>query len=305
MDPKLAEIYGTNQQTEADLEKLAAAELAEGLANDEELTTEGMTEEELEAVAQDVLNASGEEGEQEGGDIDGQEKTSAAEEAQEKLAEADYLGRVMAHAYVNELNGIQGEMEKEAGMTGGQRSAYAAKQTAKKVGGKVGDFLGKVKDIATAKQAREGFSAAKKSKDIGGKAMAMGQKGALSEKGKKRAGELAAKNLGEGKEHMKSGLKGAAKTVGLYGGGAAALYGGKKALEKKSSALDTLVEARALEILQASGIDPDALTEVDGQEKVSDPREALAGAVEERAWALLGQYGVVPNEEQGEEQNEE
>jgi hypothetical protein len=293
MDPKLAEIYGTNQQNEADLEKLAAAELAEGLANDDQLDTDGLSEDELEAVAQDVLNASGEESNEE---VE-QEKTSAAEEAQEKLAEADYLGRVMAHAYVKELRDIEGSMEKEAGMTSGARAMQSAKGTAGKAAGKVGGFLSKVKDVATGKQAREGFSAASKSKATGNAAKAMGEKSVMSPKGKERAGAMAAKHLGEGKEHMKSGLKGMAKTVGLYGGAAATAYGAKKALEKKSSALETLVEARAMEILQASGIDPNELTETEGQEKVSDPREALAGAVEERAWALLGQYGVVPSEQ--------
>lgn len=290
MDPKLAAIYGTNQETDADLEKLAAAELAEGLANDDEVDTDGLTEEELEAVAQDVLNASSEEGEEEGGNIDGeQEKTSAAEEAQEKLAEADYLGRVMAHSYHNEMQKIAAaEQEKTAGMTSGQRAAQAVKSK----GGKV---LGALKDIATGKQAREGFAAAKKSTSTAEAAKNMASKSIMSPKGKERAGAAIGKHMGEAAESKKKGMKGLAKTVGLYGGGAAVAGGAAAAMKKKqSSALDTLVEQRAMEILQASGIDPAELEEVDGQEKVSDPREALASAVDERAWALLGQYGVVP-----------
>lgn len=298
MDPKLAAIYGTNQETDADLEKLAAAELAEGLANDDEVDTEGLTEEELEAVAQDVLNASSEEGTEEGGNIDGeQEKTSAAEQAQEKLAEADYLGRVMAHSYHQELQKIAAaEQEKTAGMTSGQR----AMQSAKGVGGKVGGFLSKVKDVATGKEAREGFAAAKKSKSTADAAKNMASKSIMSAKGKERAGAAIGKHMGEADAAKKKGMKGLGKTVALYGGGAAAAGGAAAMKKKQSSALDTLVEQRAMEILEASGIDPAQLEEVEGQEKVSDPREALASAVDERAWALLGQYGVVPAE--GEEQ---
>lgn len=295
MDPKLAAIYGTNQETDADLEKLAAAELAEGLANDDEVDTEGLTEEELEAVAQDVLNASSEEGTEEGGNIDGeQEKTSAAEEAQEKLAEADYLGRVMAHSYHQELQKIAAaEQEKTAGMTGGQRAAQAVKSK----GGKV---LGALKDIATGKEAREGFAAAKKSKGTADAAKNMASKSIMSAKGKERAGAAIGKHMGDAEAAKKKGMKGLGKTVGLYGGAAAAAGGAAAMKKKQSSALDTLVEQRAMEILEASGIDPAELEEVEGQEKVSDPREALASAVDERAWALLGQYGVVPAE--GEEQ---
>lgn len=296
MDPKLAEIYGTNQQTDADLEKLAAAELAEGLSNEEQLDTDGLSEEELEAVAQEVLNASGEEGEEgeEGGNIDGQEKTSAdaGEEAQEKLAEADYLGRVMAHSYVKELR----EIEKTAGMTSGARVL----QKVKSQGGKVMKAVG---DLASGKQAREGFAAAKKSKGTAEAAKGMAQKSIMSPKGREAAGKMIGKHEGAAAAAKKSGMKGLAKTVGLYSGAGAAAYGGKKALSKESSALDTLVQQRAQAILEESGIDPNSLqaTEAqqeEGQEKVSDPREALAAAVEQKAWELLGQYGVVPAEQE-------
>jgi hypothetical protein len=161
MDPKLAEIYGTN---DADLEKLAAAELAEGLANDEQLDTDGMTEEDLEAIAQDVLSASAE-GEEEAEAAEGeaapeQEKTSAAE-AQEKLAEADYLGRVMAHSYVNELR----ELEKTAGPL-----MSRINQAGRAVSGAV---KGQVKDVAQGfknlgHEARHPIQAAKGVKEMVG-----------------------------------------------------------------------------------------------------------------------------------------
>jgi hypothetical protein len=280
MDPKLAEIYGTNQTTEADIEKLAAAELATQLAGDDEINTEAMTEEDLEAIAQQVLAPAEEEQQGE----DGQEKTSAEEEAQEKVAEADYLGRVMAHSYVQELN----EIEKTAG--------------AKEVAGKV---LGAVKKYH-AGAAEDVKGAVKGVKSITGKS------------GGVRDFDLGAKG------RVISGAKGAAKflphaaAATAAGVGAKKAFGGKKGKEKKSaaegeqelSAVDTLVLARANEILQASGIDPESLKPVEQeQEKVSadetvDPREVLANEVEQRAWNLLGQYGVTPAEQEPEQQKE-
>jgi len=272
MDPKLAEIYGTNQ--EADLEKLAAAELAEGLANDDQLDTDGMTEEELEAVAQEVLNASaeGDEGGEEGGNIDGeQEKVSAAEEAQEKLAEADYLGRVMAHSYVNELRNIEKTASDGIGDQG-----VASKQTKME---KVKEMGGKAKEVAKAAPGQVGR--ALRGSGAGGMKGALGM-GA----GGKRAAQVWA---------ARAGATGLAAAAGLK---AKKMMKKEEHQEKQSSALDTLVEARAQEILAASGIDPAELTQVEGQEKVSDPREALASAVDERAWALLGQFGVVPADQE-------
>jgi hypothetical protein len=247
MDPKLAEIYGTNQVSEADVEKLAAAELATKLAGDESATQEqaDMSDEDLEAIAQKVLAAPAEqETEQETqGDPDG--------EAQEKIAEADYLGRVMAHAYVNELKQIEktsgwGDMPQKMLGSGGKSGA------ARRAAGKV---MGRVRDIAKNHTG----------KAVGGAAAASGA-----------AGFAAGRASKKGKE-KKSGA------------------------ENQMSALDTLTLMRANEILEASGIDPNSLTKVEEpaqeQEKTSAPadeRQVLANAVEERAWALLAQYGVEP-----------
>lgn len=283
MDPKLAAIYGTNQNTDADLEKLAAAELAEGLANDDEVDTDGLTEEELEAVAQDVLNASAE-GEEEGGNIDGeQEKTSAA---QEKLAEADYLGRVMAHSYNQEMQKIA-----KRSLTAGEGIAEFEAGRAKH------DKMGKEGPSMGAKAENMARGLGKKVKDY--------HSGAVGDIKNAIKGSVDAVGKHGGKREMALGMKGrafhaargAAKFAPHAAGALALGYGAKKMMDKKSSAMDTLVEQRAMAILEASGIDPAELEQVEGQEKVSDPREALASAVDERAWALLGQYGVVPSEE--------
>ena len=281
MDPKLAEIYGTNQ--DADLEKLAAAELAEGLANDDQLDTDGLSEDDLEAIAQDVLN--GEDGVEASGD-----------EGEEKLAEADYLGRVMAHSYVNELRSI----EKEAsGREPTPEELKKAKSFGKAVSQSRAENAHMSQGPSFGAKAYNKYDSAKKTVGKGAdKVEGFGRKGtdAVGKAAKWVAESKAGKAVGKGA--VATG-KHIARNRGKYaiGGTAAALGGAAYGLSKKSSAMDTLVEARAQQILAESGIDADELELLDGQEKVSDPREALNSAVDERAWSLLSQYGVVPNEE--------
>lgn len=148
MDPQLAAIYGNNIDGE-DTEKLAAAELAEKLAADGDAEVE-YTEEQIQELAAAALGEETEEEEQQAAGEETEEgaavtepeeaeKTSAAEEAKEKIAEADYLGRVMAHAYTNELRKIAAEQEKTAGKVGD--FAKGVKDRVKSPDSKVGSFL--------------------------------------------------------------------------------------------------------------------------------------------------------------------
>jgi hypothetical protein len=222
MDAKFAEIYGTNQPSEADVEKLAAAELAEKLAGNEEADIAEMSDEQIESLAAQVLaQQSGQEA----------EEPAAEDEAQEKVAEADYLGRVMAHAYVNELRNIEKTAE-EAAPAAEAPAAEAPKSRFQKVK----EHLGK-----------------HKKKYIGG-AVA--------------AGTLAA------------GAKFGPKAVGAM----------KARFQKKSSALDALAEQRAMEILEANGIDINSLG-AETKTSSSNEAEVLAGAVDQRAWEMLQELG--------------
>lgn len=266
MDQTLAAIYGTAQVTEEDVEKTAAAELAEKLAAGEEID-----EETLEALANEVLAAEGEEtaaaveepaaeeaveaaaeGSEEAAVEEPAEKTAEAEETEEvseeqqKIAEADYLGRVMAHAYAQESR----EIEKQAGLS----SRNAARLTkagmlTRDAAGKVGAHLSKHKNkYQTAGAAAVGVTA-----------------GAALKKGKAAKGK-----------------------------------------EKKSSALETLMEARAAEILQENGIDPAILSqepEKQADAETVNPYDTLASKVEEGAWELLKSRGLV--EESVEETTQE
>lgn len=112
MDAYLANIYGTGAPSDS-LEKTAQAELLHKLAEEEGIDLSELDEEQLGALADQVVadntadpNAGGVEPAG-GGEAGGEE--AAEEEAQAKFAEADFLGRVMAHSYTQELNKIAEE----------------------------------------------------------------------------------------------------------------------------------------------------------------------------------------------------
>lgn len=265
MDPRLAEIYGTNADTEQtqDTEKVAAAQLAEKLAGEDSLNLENMSGEDLEALAQEVLAADGateatEEKNEESDESEESEETTD-KEASEKLAEADYLGRVMAHSYVQELKNIEKSAASYGGMYG------EGKKSGKK---KLKDMASKAKGAVS-----EGMDRAK-------------AVGAITAA---KASNLAAKHPGKAKA-----------LAGLGAAGAGALAA-KKMMSKKSSALDTLAAQRALEILEANGIDPDAVDEQE-EKTASNPADVLAAAVEARAVELLKERGF---EFESEEASEE
>lgn len=103
MDEWLSQVYGTGQST--DIEKTAQNMMLQKLAEEEGIDLSGLDDAELDALAQAVAAeeggefAEGGEGVEEGGE----------EELQAKFAEADFLGRVMAHAYTQELQKIAQE----------------------------------------------------------------------------------------------------------------------------------------------------------------------------------------------------
>ena len=107
MDDYLANIYGTGATSES-LEKTAQADLLMKLAEEEGIDLSGLDEEQLGALADQVISDDEGAGEEGGGE---EAEVEAEEEAQAKFAEADFLGRVMAHSYTQELNKIAAEGE--------------------------------------------------------------------------------------------------------------------------------------------------------------------------------------------------
>lgn len=288
MNELLAEMYGTRETIGAvdgsDVEKLAEAEVL-----NEVLASEGVDVDDLDGgsilkVAHELFGddsalikaAAEEEDDDDDDDEDDDEKTSQA-----KLAEADFLGRVMAHSFVNE----QSELEKEAkGLssigTGIKDLASSAHKGVGRLGGRLGKALGGEKHF---KELASGASKAQKTKML---------KQMRSGRGKMSPAEIQSFMKGKGTDAKgfrramrEAGVKKVKGRRSLYGygalGGGAALaggagYGGYKAMSKKSSALDELAEQRAYEIL----------SEAQGEEK-------LASAVEQRAYEMLAEAGYL------------
>lgn len=240
MDEQLAAIYGTGQMDEEDLVKTASAELLVKLAEEEGVDLDEFSDEE---IAEMITNLEG------GGEVE--------EDGSEKVAEADYLGRVMAHSMVQEL----GEIEKEAGWT--RDKARAAWEGVKGGASAVGKFI---KDRPKAyREARSQL------------------KGTLS-KGTPFKERL--KNIGRA-----GGIVAPEAGVAALGAGGtyAALRG--KGKKKKASALSKLAEDRAYQILAENGwVDDEGnvFAPQNGQTKVASQ---LDYAVEAEALQMLEEAG--------------
>ena len=110
MNEILAQIYGTASATEEPIEKTAEAALLDEL--EKVATAEGidlgeLSDEDIVEILQEAMNDGETEKTAEEGDAD-------TDEDQVKLAQADFLGRAMAHAFYNELSQIGSEVEKTA-----------------------------------------------------------------------------------------------------------------------------------------------------------------------------------------------
>jgi hypothetical protein len=234
MDQWLAQIYGTGGAE--DIEKTAQHHLLQKLAEEEGLDLSGLSEDDLNALASEVL------GDEDQGQEEGQEEVQEVEaapeeapyeeaaqevliakEAEAKFEEADFLGRVMAHAYTQELSKIAAAQEKTAGRFG------AAVDTAR---GAVRGALSKVKS---------------KAQSAGGHVKAHTSSGSSSK--------------------VRKGMDYVGKRRGRFaaGAGVAAGYG----MGKEASAFNKLAEMQAMEMLNAAGIDPSA-----GQQEQAQPQQA-------------------------------
>jgi len=221
MDRSLADFYKTQENlgvlsggyTGEDLQKQAAAEFLVKLAAEEGVDLNTLSDTEVGSLLAEV----------ESGMI-GQTKTAAAEETemQEKLAESDFLGRAMAHAYVDELAAI----EKQAGVVDKGKAAVKA----------VGGFL-----KGQAKNVKEGVTGITREKVRG-----PGWEGIHS----------LPLNL---KERAKKLLPAAATATGL-GAGAVALHHALKEKEAKSSnaQFEQAAMQRAQEMLAEAGYEKQA-----------------------------------------------
>lgn len=199
MDEQLAAIYGTGQVEEDDLEKTAAAELLVKLAEEQGVDLNDFSDAEVGEMLDDLYN-------------NGIEHTAE----NEKVAEADYLGRVMAHSMVQELNNI----EKEAG-----------------------NKFTKVEKLLQSKPA----------KWLKGRPEALRQAGRHAAMAAKGTDPWNVQVKGMRGFHAGKALKGAAPELAAAGTLAAGTAAALKGKKKKASAFETLAEQRAYELAQEAG----------------------------------------------------
>jgi len=171
---------------------------------------------------------------QQGGQADMLQK-----EAQAKFEEADFLGRVMAHAYHQELTKIAAE-----------ESAEAKPDAFRRAGGWIGD------------KAKAGYGHASAAGKRYVELLSGGAKGEAGAMAGRRAGNKAILSNIFGKGGMRGeALKSLGARVGTAGGLAAAGYGLHRAFKKSPEtektagevALEKLAEMRAMEILRQNG----------------------------------------------------
>jgi hypothetical protein len=112
MDPVLSELYGTlrniaPEPSQEELQKTAALELLQKIAEDNGIDLNQLSDEQIVEAYNELVG--------------GFDKTASADEddmaklaAEEMLRNADFMGRTIAHAIVNELAGIQKAAEEAA-----------------------------------------------------------------------------------------------------------------------------------------------------------------------------------------------
>ena len=119
MDQFLAEFYGTNGATtktasQEDLEKQASVDLFLKLASEQSIDLSAMPDAQVQALYDNWVSKTAESEEPEKEEAIEEKAKKEHEEKKayaEKVAEADYLGRIMAHSYVQELSKIAESQE--------------------------------------------------------------------------------------------------------------------------------------------------------------------------------------------------
>jgi hypothetical protein len=264
MNEFLAQHYGTRETLGAgaddgDVAKLAEAQLLDGMLQSEGIDVDQLSGDDVIKLAYEVFGENSEivkaAQEEAGGKCEDCGKAECECPSSEKNAsDADAMGRIMAHAMVQEL----GEIEKNAS----RLSELGG--SAQRVLGGLREYAGQAASKVKGKYRLGGRASEAKSSvmEALGKGPSMKDRASLiGRAGKKMAPELAA---------------GTALALG-----AKKALGGKKDKEKGASAFDMLAEQRAVEILSEHGISVD-----DGQAK-------LASAVEQRAYQILAEAGYI------------
>lgn len=294
MNMDLAAMYGTpGGPSEEDQEKVAQMELFTKLAAETGIDLNQYTDEEIDQLWNETFKGASDESEKkdekpkkEEGEEDEEKEVAAqaefaeAQEWQEKVAEMDYLGRLMAHAYVNELNEIGESMNKEAirRYTG----PGAARQTANKVLEKI---RGGAKVPESLKERMGRFAERVGTKEIGGS---------------RRSGGVMLTPPEEARAAGRKTLKRVGMGAGVAGAGAIGAGGYAASKKKQSSAIDEYALELALQKVAEANWDVEQAAErlnalytldaVPESEKIAAASD-INEAVEARSLELLEAAG--------------
>lgn len=268
MNPYLAAMYNTHGAAETvneDMQKQANAELFCKLAADQGLDLSQMSDDQIASVysqvfPEDVAKYAEEDKKKEHEEKESEEKEEKEEKAAayveekkafvEKCAEADYMGRIMAHAFTQEKDAI--ELGKEAGL---KDTAKGAVEKVKRfgslvAGGETKKLKGSMEQAKAMAKRHAGGGYARTQEGSALKDLAEGMVGKKAKELAEEAGKVRKARIGAG-----AGAAGAA----ALGAGAAALHGKKK--EGSAEAFDELAANHAIKVAEAAGYDVDEAVE--------------------------------------------
>ncbi len=299
-DPWLTQIYGTGG--EDDLEKTAQMHILAKLAEEEGVDLSGLDDQELESLYHEVAG-----GEEVDDDSDGQyvddgsdgqeyadpavQEEYLAKEAQAKFEEADFLGRVMAHSFTQEMDKVAAEKQAKAKWRTHFGIGGEAGKGAKVRGGARDQAQSKARDV---KKAMDDYHKADSTR---GNMLINSRKQAPKATTAKMRYNQAKNTLKAGIGHAKHHLGRAASHVkankaayGIGAGATLAAGGAGYALNKEASAFEKLALEHAANILQANGIDPSTGAPVQEMQQ-PDPQEQFGQALDHRALQILQENG--------------
>ena len=260
MDAQLAEIYGTGQEANAedDQVKLAAAELLVKLAGDNNVDLSQFSDAEVadmvvELQKQAELPPQFQKKEEEKKETpeskESVESSSESPEAKkaeaaEKVAEADFLGRVMAHSFAQECK----EIEKEAGLK--DKAVGAAKGLPAFLKNKGVAAGGKAKEVGRGAKHMLANHPVGAAMVGGGAGAGAGTAALIAHQKKEKKGEADQTALDALAEQRALAM---AKEAGWVDPEGNLVAPPAKEETKTASPLDLAVERRALEMLEANG----------------------------------------------------
>jgi len=268
----------------SNLEKQAQVELFAKLAAQNGIDLENLSEGQIAHLWNETFKTASEDEDEKKKDEDEKKKEAEAEFAEKraaaaKLAEAEYLGRYMAHALTDEIRKIaSGDLAKEA--------STADLRKAKGIFGRGGQLLSgsrrdALKDVADTMNAHTG----------------------VSEKGRRVVKALRGQEKSEANKVLGARVGAGAAGVAAVGGAAAAGRASKGDKEKKSSAIDELAAERGVVKAAEAGFDPSEAAErldavltlgTSESEKIASASD-LETAVEIRSLELLEAAGYPVN----------